>query len=432
MVVELAEEKYRRVQASFADKHSSFKDEGQHVVEFLTSYIIEEHGELINQISRGEKPQSLLERIVYKTIVDKKILVGNPSTTAKDTCSAVMDYVLGYWHLQPYIDDPEITDIFVNGPQNVYYRKYNRDIHAPEASFKDDNHVLFFIRALFTRFGRKINMEEPLADARDLKNNIRINAGIPPVAKTPYIAIRKHIVRNFTENDFLQNKTFSPEILTFLKKAFDARLNIAFAGPTGSGKTTLLRFFVENFVPKDQRIVVIEEEEELKLNHDNMVVLEAKKGMGEDDTTLELDDLVKNSLRMAMRRIILGELRGKEAFALIRAFGTGHDGSVVTLHANSTFNTLEQLAVMMLLGRPPLNYNNLMRVISQGINLIVLIRNYKIEEISSLDGFNESEQLPVVNLIYRLEKNPEGEPFYQFYGISESLKQLFYRRGVVV
>lgn len=429
--VSLRQEIYRRQQQNDAAKKVNVNDaaEMDSLILQITQKVTSTYGDLVSEVSRGVKPVQVLENVVETVVINEGITLEEGCTT-EDTVKQVMNSILGYGVLQPLINDPEVTDIFVNGPKKVYKRVNQEDIPVPEISWRDDDHLEQYIRSVMIKCGRKIHNGIPVADGRDLRRRLRINAGIYPVAKTPYLAIRKHAVQAFTLDQLLRSGTFTKEVLNFLQKAVEARLNILLAGPTGSGKTTLLNVLASNFIPKTQRIVVIEEEAELNIDSDNIVYLEAKKKSGEDDTTLEMDDLVKNALRMAMRRIILGELRGREAFTLLRAFGTGHDGGLTTIHSNDIWNTLEQLAVMMLYANQPLSYQHLKRIISQSIDLIVYIENYRVVEIASVDGFDEQAGEVILTPVFATERNEEGKLECRFQIVSEPLRKLFWQRGV--
>ncbi len=429
-VINLQEEVYKR-KALENKNNVTNVDSIENIVKKITQIITTEYGELVNEVSRGEKSNDVLKNVINKTIIRKGYSIEN-MCNLEQMVQKVLDCILGYEKLQQLIKDPDITDIFINGPQNVYKRLNKSDYYVPEMYWKDNNELLQYIRSILTKFGKNIHSAQPLVDARDIKNHIRINAGIPPVAKIPYMAIRKHTVYDFILDDFLANNTFTLEVLEFLKKAIQAKLNILIAGPTGSGKTTLLRFLAQEFIPENERIVVIEEEEELKIKHNNQVRLEAKKKAGEDDTNIDMDQLVKNSLRMAMRRIILGELRGAEAFSLLRAFGTGHDGGMTTVHANNTYNSIEQLAVMMLYANTPLEFEHLKKVISQSLDLVVYVENYKVIEVTFVDNYDENIKMVKLNQIFATDRNNKGELICEYKGVCKNLEHLFWKRGVKV
>ncbi len=430
--VNLAEESYRRKNNLGLRKQASephYPKEELDIVFLVTEEILGDYSDVVYGVSTGTKASAVLEGLVAQIITDRGYqLEGGREGTIK----AVLDNIMRYGVLQDLIDAPDITDIFINGPQNVYKRVNNVDVFCPEISFRDNRHLEQYIRTVLAKVGQRITQAECLVDTRDVKNHIRINAGIPPTAKTPYLCIRKHTVADFAAEDFIREGTFTPEIQDFIALAMRARLNTLIAGPTGSGKTTLMRFIASNFIPDDERIVIMEEEEELKISHSNQVDLEAKKKAGENDQEVTLDDLVRNGLRMAMRRILLGEFRGKEAFALIRAFGTGHDGGLVTVHANDINNAIDQIAVMMLYTNAPLKYEHLKMLIAQALNLIIYIENYRITDIAFVNGYDHQQQTVLLEPILETERDASGNLVYVWHPLSDDARRLFWRRGVSV
>ncbi|WP_374713226.1 CpaF family protein [Symbiobacterium terraclitae] len=393
----------------------------------VTDRILSDHADVVHAVAaRQRDPETL--RLIVADVVRKAGL--GPGRDLSETVTLVLDNILRYGVLQPLVDDPDITDIFVNGPDSVWVRRHDRDEPRPDIVWRDAAHLTQYIRAVLSRIGARITAAECLADGRDVRHHLRINAGIPPAAPVPYLALRKHVVANWTEEDFLARGTFTSEILTFLRAAFRARLNIVISGPTGSGKTTLLRFLANTCIPRDERIVVLEEEAELAIRHPNQVQLEAHRADGEDDRDVTLLDLVRNALRMAPRRIILGELRGKEAFALLRAMGTGHDGGLTTVHANDVANTIDQLAVMMLFAETPLTYEHLTMLASDAVDLIVYVENQRISQIAWLDGWDPASRRPRLVPLVETCRSPDGRLTYHHHPVPQGLRDLLWRRGV--
>jgi len=431
-MLSLTEEIYRRQSKAPVEKRETHgmqsKDE-EDILYLVTHEILQDFSDVVQAVSLGTKEPAVLERLAARIIAERGYALGR---SYQGTIKGILDHILRYGPLQDLIDDPEVTDIFVNGPQNVYKRANNQDFFCPEIRFRDEKHLEQYIRAVLARVGGRITQAECLVDTRDVRNHLRINAGIAPAAKVPYLCIRKHTVADFTAEDFRHSGTFTPEIEEFLALALQARLNTLIAGPTGSGKTTLMRFLASHFIPDDERIVVMEEEEELRIPHQNQVALEAKKKAGEDDVEITLDGLVRNGLRMAMRRMLLGEFRGKEAFALIRAFGTGHDGGIVTVHANDLYNAVDQIAVMMLYANTPLKYEHLKLLIAQAINLIIYIENYRITDIAYVAGYNHQRREVLLEPIFETEKDATGNLVYVRRPLSEAARKLFWRRGVML
>lgn len=395
----------------------------------ITDQILNDHFEVVHAVSAGQRDESVLARLVAEAAIARGVSLGRD---VEETVQTVLDNILRYGPLQSLVSDPAVTDIFVNGPDTVYVRVNDQDVLCPNITFKDNEHLTQYIRAVLARVGARITNADCIADARDNRNNLRINAGIAPVATVPYLAIRKHLAAEYSTEDFLKSGTFTEEILDFLHKAVAARLNIVISGPTGSGKTTLLRFLANNFLPPTDRIVVLEEEAELRIRHPNQVALEAKRQVGEDDKAVTLNDLVRNALRMAPRRIILGELRGQEAFALLRAFGTGHDGGLTTVHANDIYNTIDQLAVMMLFAQTPLEYDHLCMLAADAIDLIVYVERRRVEEISWVSGYDSQRRQVVLEPIFLTQRNERGELVYERRPVSERVRNFFWRRGVRV
>lgn len=428
-VVNLSDEIYRRRQGLPACPVKAPEAQGDDVVLKVSTQILNDYADVVQAVAAGVREEKVLEKLADQIIRDRGYALPGGR---EGTLRAILDNILRYGVLQPLIDDPDVTDVFINGPQNIYKRVKDTDIPCPEIRFRDGAHLEQYIRAVCAKAGQAINSAQCLVDTRDVSNRLRINAGIPPAAKTPYLCIRKHTMMDYTAEDFRRSGTFTPEIEEFLALAVKARMNTLIAGPTGSGKTTLLRFLAQEYIPPHERIVVLEEEEELKIRHPNQVALEAKKRIGEDDTEITLDDLVKNALRMAMRRIILGELRGKEAFALIRAFGTGHDGGLVTVHANDLYNAVDQVAVMMLYANTPLKYEHLKLLIAQGLNLIVYLENYRITDIAYVAGYEHRRREVLLEPVFEMRRDADGNLVHVRHPLSEAARGLFWRRGVRV
>lgn len=428
--VRLADEIYRRKNSIEPEDKGSTPENAQpdkDVVFLVTEEILRYYSDVVYAVAAGTKDAAVLEGLAARVVTERgHQLEGG----RKGTIKAVLDNILRYGILQDLIDDLEVTDIFLNGPNNAYKRVNNADVFCPEIRFRDNQHLEQYIRTVLAKVGQGITQADCLANTRDVQNHIRINAGIPPAAKTPYLCIRKHTITDFDADNFIRAGTFTPEIRDFIALAVKARLNILIAGPTGSGKTTLMRFLASMFIPDNERIVVLEEEEELKIAHRNQVALEAKKKAGENDREITLDDLVRNGLRMAMRRILLGEFRGKEAFALIRAFGTGHDGGMATVHANDLFNALDQVAVMMLYADTPLRYEHLKLLIAQALDLIIYMENYRITDIAYVAGYDHRRQEVLLEPILETERDAAGKLVYVWRPVSDSAKKLFWRRGV--
>ncbi|MHC4178988.1 MAG: CpaF family protein, partial [Planctomycetota bacterium] len=240
----------------------------------------------------------------------------------------------GLGPLEPYMQDPDVTDILVNGPSEVYVERLGR-LQETNTVFADEEHLLQIIRRVVSQVGRRIDEQSPMVDAR-LPDGSRINAIIPPLALNgPVLSIRRFGHQPLQMADLLSYCSICPEIVTLLTAAVEGRINVMISGGTGSGKTTLLNN-LSAYVPPDERLVTIEDSAELQLRRKHVVSLETRAPNSEDQGQVTPRDLVRNALRMRPDRIILGEVRGGEALDMLQAMNTGHEGSLTTIHANDT------------------------------------------------------------------------------------------------
>lgn len=255
--------------------------------------------------------------------------------------------VNGYGPLTELLKDPNISEIMVNSPCDIYIEIEGKLRKDESVSFINKEHIIRTIERLIEPVGKTISISNPMVDAR-LSNGSRINAVIPPLSENPVITIRK-FKKNIVDMDTLVgNGSLTPYMARFLQAAVKAKLNILVSGAAGSGKTTMLNI-LGDFIAEDERIITIEDVRELNLKQNNVVSLETKAanydGLGE----VTIRDLVKNAMRMRPDRIIIGEVRGAEAFDLLQAMNTGHDGSLTSLHANSARDALSRLETMVLM-----------------------------------------------------------------------------------
>ena len=257
----------------------------------------------------------------------------------------ILDEVLGYGPLEPLLKDHTVSDILVNTYKDIYVERAGK-IEATDARFKDDEHLMRIIDKIVSSVGRRIDESSPMVDAR-LPDGSRVNAIIPPLALDgPILSIRRFAVNPLELDDLIGFQTLTPEIAGLLKGIVKSRLNVVISGGTGSGKTTLLNV-LSRFIPGDERIITIEDAAELQMKQDHVVRLETRPPNIEGKGEVVQRDLVRNSLRMRPDRIIVGEVRGKEAFDMLQAMNTGHDGSLTTIHANSARDALMRLETMV-------------------------------------------------------------------------------------
>ncbi len=281
----------------------------------------------------------------------------------------VMNEVLGFGPIQPLIDDENVTEIMVNGPETVFAETRGR-IGLTDVVFVDEGHVMRIIEKIVAPLGRRIDESSPMVDAR-LPDGSRVNAIIPPLALNgPVITIRKFRKDPFTAADLVAMGSLSEEAVTFIRAAVEARFNVLVIGGTGSGKTTTLNV-LSSFIPQGDRIVTIEDAAELQLQQPHVVRLESRPPNIEGKGAVTIRHLVKNSLRMRPDRIVVGECRGQEAFDMLQAMNTGHDGSLTTLHANSPRDALSRLESLVLMAGMDLPIRAIRDQICSAVDLIV-------------------------------------------------------------
>ena len=281
----------------------------------------------------------------------------------------VIDEVIGYGPIQPFLDEPGISEIMVNGAQLVFIER-NGELIETSARFEDENHVQRLIDRMLHPLGRSVDMDHPMADAR-LPDGSRVNAIIPPVSiDGPCITIRKFLRNTMTMEEMIGMGSLTENMAEFLQACVAARLNILISGPTSSGKTTMLNILA-GFIPANERIITIEDAVELQLKQKHVIRLETKSrnvdGVGE----VTARDLVRNCLRMRPDRIIIGEVRSGEALDMLQAMNTGHHGSITTLHANTPRDALSRLETMVMMAGLELPLLAIRRQIASAIHLVV-------------------------------------------------------------
>ncbi|SRR5581483_5334991 len=281
----------------------------------------------------------------------------------------VLNDMLGYGPIQPLLDDPDVSEVMVNGPKKVYVEKKGQ-LTRTDVTFDDDAHVLRIIERIILPLGRRVDPDSPTVDAR-LPDGSRVNAVVPPVALDgPSITIRKFHKDKLKVADLIRYGSLTQNMADFLKACVLARLNIVISGGTGSGKTTLLNV-LSGFIPENERIITIEDAAELQLQQDHVLRMETKPRNVEGRGETTIRDLVRNSLRMRPDRIVVGECRGGEALDMLQAMNTGHDGSLTTVHANSPRDAISRLETLVLMAGMELPLKVVRQQISSAVDLIV-------------------------------------------------------------
>jgi len=304
----------------------------------------------------------------------------------------VKNELLGLGPLEPLLRDDDVTDILVNGHDQVFVEKHGK-LHQTGIHFHDDQHLMLIIDRIVSQVGRRVDESSPMVDAR-LRDGSRINAIIPPLAiDGPSLSIRRFGKKRYSVEDLLAKESISAQMVSLLQAVVRARLNMLVCGGTGSGKTTMLNC-LSSFVPADERIVTIEDSAELSLQQTHVVRLETRPPNLEGKGEVTARELVRNTLRMRPDRIIVGEVRGAEVFDMLQAMSTGHDGSIATIHSNSSRECLGRLEMMMLLSGFSIPQRAMRQQIASAINIIVHVarlsdgsrRMMTISEVTGMEG----------------------------------------------
>jgi pilus assembly protein CpaF len=294
-----------------------------------------------------------------------------PLTAADRTRIAqeVADEILGHGPLEPYLRDPEVSEIMVNGYDQIYVERGGR-LYPVAAAFTDESHLRRTIDKIVARVGRRVDESSPMVDAR-LPDGSRVNAVVPPVALDgSLLTIRKFAVDPFTVQDLIAFGTLTESVADILDACVRGRLNIVIGGGTGSGKTTTLNV-LSSYVPADERIVTIEDAAELQLRQEHVLRMESRPPSLENRGEITVRDLVRNALRMRPDRIIIGEVRDGAALDMLQAMNTGHDGSITTLHSNSPRDSLARLETMVLMAEMDLPQRAIREQMASAVDLIV-------------------------------------------------------------
>jgi pilus assembly protein CpaF len=307
-----------------------------------------------------------------KSLVERLLDEENAVLNESERRSLVRDIeyeMLGFGPLEPLLGDPTISDILVNTSSQVFVERHGK-LELTNVTFDDDTHLMKIIDKIVSRVGRRIDESSPMVDAR-LPDGSRVNAIIPPLAiDGPMLSIRRFAVDPLKMQDLVQFKSLPPEMAQILEGLGKAKVNILISGGTGSGKTTMLNI-LSGFISKSERIVTIEDAAELQLQQPHVVRLETRPPNIEGEGQITMRDLVRNCLRMRPERIIVGEVRGPEAFDLLQAMNTGHDGSMGTLHANSPREALSRIESMITMGGYSLPSRTIREMIVGAVDVIV-------------------------------------------------------------
>src|ERR1700680_1460190 len=304
----------------------------------------------------------------------------------------IKNELLGLGPLEPLLWDDDVSDILVNGPNQVYVERQGK-LYLTDVRFNDNQHLMLIIDRIVSQVGRRVDEASPMVDAR-LADGSRINAIIPPLALDgPSLSIRRFGKKRYTVDDLIDKETVTADMVEFMQAIVKARLNVLVCGGTGSGKTTMLNC-VSAFIPSDERIVTIEDSAELLLQQPHVVRLETRPPNVEGKGEVTQRALVKNRRARRPDRIIVGEVRGGEVFDMLQAMSTGHDGSIATVHANTPRDAIQRLEMMMLLSGASIPQRAMRQQIASALNIIVHVsrlpdgsrKMMKISEIHGMEG----------------------------------------------
>lgn len=369
-----------------------------------SDYEIFEDKKLLDQL-RGK----IIQNIIDNKIPDEKLLTEYINDEIDRTLEGydlsnlershifnlIDNEINGYGPITELLEDGNVTEIMVNGPSEIYIEIDGHIMKDETVSFINQDHILRTIQRMIQPLGRTIDAASPMVDSR-LPDGSRINAVIPPLSlKGPILTVRKFKENMNSIDDLLRNGTLTPYMARYLEAAVKGRLNILVCGGTGSGKTTVLNI-LSSFIKSEERVITIEDAAELKLKQPHVITLETKTMNYDSKEEVTIRDLVINSLRMRPDRIIVGEVRGKEAFDMLQAMNTGHEGSLTTLHANGPIDALNRLETMVLMSGLEIPIKAIREYIESAIDVIINIERLsdgkrKITSICEVVGLEKEE-----------------------------------------
>ena len=312
-----------------------------------------------------------------------------------DISERVYSSIRGFGLLDSIIKDDEITEVMINGPEDIFIEKAGK-LYKLDQAFESERQLEDIIQKVVGQAGREVNQANPIVDTR-LPDGSRVNVVLPPIAmKGATVTIRKFSKTPMTIEQLLKYGSITPEVAHVLELLVKAKYNIFIAGGTGSGKTTFLNA-LSNYIPRDERVITIEDSAELQITGiDNLVSLETRNANASGSGEITIRDLIKSSLRMRPERIVVGEVRGGEALDMLQAMNTGHDGSLSTGHANSTSDMLSRLETMVLQGAEGLPLEAIRQQIASAVDIIIYLsrlrdKTRKTMEICEVLGFENGE-----------------------------------------
>ena len=341
-------------------------------------------------VTRTDEVRRTIEEMYNNILAEEKIPLSR--SERQRLFELIVAEILGLGPLEPFLADPTITEVMVNGAKNIYIEREGKVLRT-NAVFESDEHLMRIIERIVAPLGRRIDESSPYVDAR-LPDGSRVNAVIPPISLIgPVLTIRKFFKIPLTVERLIELGTVTPQAMELLKAAVVAKLNIVISGGTGSGKTTFLNI-LSGYIPNDERILTIENAAELQLRQEHVVTLESRPPNIEGRGEITIRDLVINSLRMRPDRIVVGECRGPEAFDMLQAMNTGHEGSLTTIHANNPREALARMENMILMAGMDLPHRAIREQIAAALDAIIQLERMRdgtrkivaITEVQGMEG----------------------------------------------
>ncbi|MEW6547293.1 MAG: CpaF family protein [Bacillota bacterium] len=337
------------------------------LLRMLQPRLLEEHGQLLSEARRDRQRREKLRSVVLQTLVRDN--VGHARLSREALADELTSAMVGYGPLEPLMADPDVTEVMVNGPGQVFVERHGR-LESTSITFRDEDDLMHLITRMVAPLGRRVDLSSPYADGR-LPDGSRINVIIPPLSLVgPVLTVRKFPGRPLSLDDLVRLGTMSPEMAEFLALCLRGRLNVLINGGAASGKTTTLNALASS-LPAGERIITIEDSAELRIDLPHVVRLECRPPNAEGKGEVTMRQLLRNALRMRPDRIVVGECRGGEALDMLQAMNTGHPGSACTLHANSSAEALVRLENMVLTADAHLPLPAVRRQIRNALDVIV-------------------------------------------------------------
>jgi len=359
----------------------------QEILKKIRYRVVKKYGNLfLEDYENREKKEEVIRR-------ETRELVGWED---RDLEESLISYLIGLGPVEKYLYQPDVNEIMINRRNEIWIELAGKEKELVDVAFENDEELFAFVQRIVHRCGRRVNFNKPLVDAR-LPDGSRVNIITAPVSQNPVVTIRRFVVNYFNEGELVDQGYMSTEMATFFKYVVKGKLNIVICGATGSGKTTFLRFLA-SYIPENERLIVIEDTRELALDNAHVVSLEASDKAG-------IYDLMVNALRMRPDRIILGEVRGAEAFELLQAMGTGHEGSLTSLHANYGKMEAVHRLVRAMIRIGGTKAEDLVPQIAETIDMTIFIKklpNGK-RRITNITEVINKDGSPVFNDIYRFD-----------------------------